>query len=51
VFVGDSPSDIATAHAAKMVAVGVAWGFRPRDELVAAGAFAIADTPAELSAI
>jgi len=46
--VGDAATDIATARAAGMRAVGVAWGYRPRAELVAAGAEWVAATPAEL---
>ncbi|MBU0934923.1 MAG: HAD family hydrolase [Spirochaetes bacterium] len=37
-FIGDSDVDIATAKAAGMLAVGAAWGFRGRAELLAAGA-------------
>ncbi len=37
-YVGDSDVDIDTAKAAKMLAVGVAWGFRGRSELEARGA-------------
>jgi phosphoglycolate phosphatase len=47
-LVGDAATDIATARAAGMRAVGVAWGYRPRDELVAAGADWVAATPSEL---
>jgi phosphoglycolate phosphatase len=46
-FVGDTGVDMATARRAGMRAVGVAWGFRP-DELRAAGADAVVDTPARL---
>ena len=37
-FVGDSRVDMETAVAAGLRPVGVAWGFRPRAELLAAGA-------------
>jgi len=32
-FVGDSPVDVQTAHAAGMLAVAVTWGFRSRAQL------------------
>jgi len=47
-LVGDAGTDIATARAAGMLAVGVSWGYRPRDELLAAGADWIADSPSQL---
>jgi phosphoglycolate phosphatase len=47
-YVGDTPIDIATAHAAGMPSVGAAWGFRPESELVAAGASTIARAPIEV---
>lgn len=50
-FVGDTDVDIETAHRAGMHAVGVAWGFRPREELLAAGAHTIVETPADLLAL
>ncbi len=34
-YVGDSGVDMQTAHAAGVTAVGVAWGFRPHEELAA----------------
>lgn len=42
VYVGDSGVDMRFAHAAGMRAVGVAWGFRDREELVANGAPVVA---------
>ena len=51
VFVGDSAVDIMTGRAAQMMTVGVTWGFRPRDELVAAGAAMIVDTADGLLAV
>jgi phosphoglycolate phosphatase len=47
-FVGDSAVDMHTALAAGMRAVGVSWGLRGREELVGAGAQAIAERPADL---
>jgi phosphoglycolate phosphatase len=49
-YVGDTPVDIETARAAGMVAVGVLWGFRPRDELERAGAQILVQRPDELIA-
>lgn len=48
VYVGDSPSDIATAQAAGVVSVGVAWGYRSAADLEAAGATRIATEPSEI---
>lgn len=48
VYVGDSDVDMLTARAAGFYAVGVAWGFRGRDELVAAGADVVVQTPGEI---
>ena len=47
-MVGDSAVDVQTAHAANVRCVGVAWGFRGRKELEAAGADYLIDTPDEL---
>ncbi len=38
-LVGDTPVDVHTALAAGMVPIGVSWGFRPVESLVALGAF------------
>ncbi|MFT3950832.1 MAG: HAD hydrolase-like protein [Oscillospiraceae bacterium] len=51
VFAGDSGVDAATARHAGIPCVGCAWGFRGRDELEAAGADAVADTPDRLAAL
>ena len=48
VFLGDSGIDMLTATAAGMIAVGAAWGFRTKDELVENGASAVLDHPLEL---
>ncbi len=50
-MVGDSRTDILTAINAGMVPVGVNWGYRPREEMVAAGAKHMLNKPAELLAI
>ena len=47
-MVGDSGIDVHTASAAGVRSVGVAWGFRPRRELVEAGAGAVIDRPGQL---
>lgn len=48
VYVGDSEVDVATARASHLPCVAVLWGFRDRDDLVAAGAHDIVATPADL---
>ena len=47
-YVGDSNTDMRTANAAGMYAVGVLWGFRSKDELLAAGAKALIERPIDL---
>ncbi|MBE0538060.1 MAG: HAD family hydrolase [Phycisphaerae bacterium] len=47
-FVGDSDVDIQTAAAAGIRSVGVAWGFRGREDLAAANADIIVESPAEI---
>jgi phosphoglycolate phosphatase len=47
-YVGDSRIDMLTATAAGMLAIGAAWGFRTREELVENGALVVVDQPLEL---
>lgn len=51
VYVGDSGTDMAVAIAAGALPVGVSWGYRPVDELRAAGAARIVDDPADLAVL
>ena len=48
VMIGDTSYDMLMARAAGVRAVGVAWGYHPADELIAAGAHVVADTVASL---
>lgn len=48
-FVGDSDVDVLCARAAGMRVIGAAWGYRPREELMAADA--VADHPRALLAL
>ena len=48
VFVGDSGVDVATAVNSGAVPVGVLWGFRKEDELIANGAKHVISKPQEL---
>lgn len=47
-YIGDSGSDMQTGIAAGMCPVGVSWGFRSREELMAGGAKHVIDDPGEL---
>jgi phosphoglycolate phosphatase len=47
-MIGDTSYDMMMARAGNVRALGVAWGYHPPGELIAAGAHAIADTVAEL---
>jgi phosphoglycolate phosphatase len=51
VYVGDTSTDMRTAAAAKLFAVGVLWGFRERDELLENGAQLIVSQPREILAL
>ena len=48
-YVGDTRTDMQTAVGAGMLPVGVLWGYRGREELLAAGARRLAATPDELA--
>lgn len=47
-YMGDTGIDMKTANRAKMKAVGVLWGFRPKRELVETGAQVLIEYPSEL---
>jgi phosphoglycolate phosphatase len=51
VMVGDRKHDIAAAHEHDIRAIGVLWGIGSEQELIAAGADALAHTPAELETL
>ena len=51
VYIGDSDVDVLTAHNAGVKMIGVSWGFRGRDELLAAGAPFVADTANQLTSL
>lgn len=47
-YVGDTNTDMQTARAARMFAIGALWGFRTADELEENGAQALLSVPIEL---
>ena len=47
-YFGDTNTDMLTAHNAGVTAVGVTWGFRPKEELVKHGAKVLLDKPMDL---
>ena len=51
VYLGDTATDMETANAAGMFAIGVLWGFRTADELNRSGAKVLLSEPAELLGI
>ncbi|MFH1020674.1 MAG: HAD family hydrolase [Pseudomonadota bacterium] len=50
-YVGDTNTDMQTARAARMFAIGALWGFRTADELKENGAQALLSRPIELCAL
>lgn len=48
IYLGDSGVDMETARNGKVFAVGVLWGFRPKEELLESGAQALIAKPEEL---
>jgi phosphoglycolate phosphatase len=48
IFVGDSEVDIQTAHAAGVTSVGCEWGFRDKQQLLAAGAEILIQKPLQI---
>jgi phosphoglycolate phosphatase len=49
-LIGDTPTDVETARRAAVPFIGVSWGFRRREDLLAAGAERVLDHPAEVFA-
>ena len=49
VFIGDGDADVETANNAGLRCIGVTWGFRDPDELRAAGAAVLLDSPTEMA--
>lgn len=49
IVVGDTSFDMGMAVAAGAAAIGAGWGYHDRDELIAAGACAVAQTPPEVA--
>ncbi len=47
-YIGDSDVDIYTAKNAGLKCCGVSWGFRPKSELISAGAEYIAECPDDI---
>ena len=47
-FLGDTAIDMQTAHACGMYGIGVLWGFRPAEELIAGGARMLISAPQDL---
>ncbi len=51
IYLGDSDVDMLTARGAGMLAVGVLWGFRTKEELLTHGADYLLSDPSELMAL
>ena len=50
-YIGDGDTDMEFASKMGFFALGVTWGYRDRDELIAAGADMLADSTAEIEAL
>ena len=48
IFIGDSDIDMLTATNANMFPLGVSWGYRTEEELIASGAKMVINNPADL---
>ena len=48
IYIGDTGIDMQTANNANMFAVGVLWGYRPKEELIANGADYLLSSPLNL---
>jgi phosphoglycolate phosphatase len=48
IYIGDTGIDMQTANNANMFAVGVLWGFRPKEELISNGAKYLLSNPLDL---
>ena len=48
VMIGDTAYDMAMARAVGMGAIGVGWGYHDTEELLAAGAHGVAETPGDV---
>jgi len=48
IYLGDTGIDMQTANNANMCAVGVLWGFRPKEELISNGANYVLSNPLDL---
>lgn len=51
VIIGDTVFDVCMGRAAEVPAIGVAWGYHPAEELLAAGASAVAASALELDGL
>ncbi|MEO5810080.1 MAG: HAD-IA family hydrolase [Sphingomicrobium sp.] len=51
IFIGDTGWDMGCARAAGCGAIGAAWGYHDEDELLAAGADAVAGEPSDVAAL
>ena len=48
IFIGDSDIDMLTANNANMFPLGVSWGYRTEEELIASGAKLVINSPSDL---